>query len=108
MSFTKSLSSSVRTRPYIYSFTFNRAEINRFLSTNKILLEQKAVTSNHNPSPTLQQHRSPNSSPLKVWPFVAIFAIGSYLFTQIVKSRQGTAPANANRQLSAAPRAGTK
>ncbi|EON66698.1 hypothetical protein W97_05944 [Coniosporium apollinis CBS 100218] len=30
-----------------------------------------------------------STSPLRIWPFVAIFATGTFLFTRIVKQRQG-------------------
>jgi hypothetical protein len=34
----------------------------------------------------------PSQSPIRIWPLVLIFAGGTYLFTQLVKSRRGTAP----------------
>src|SRR5579871_5965761 len=34
----------------------------------------------------------PKQSPIRIWPLVLIFAGGTYLFTQLVKSRRGTAP----------------
>ncbi|KAF4309411.1 hypothetical protein GTA08_BOTSDO03072 [Botryosphaeria dothidea] len=39
--------------------------------------------------------RNPQYSPIRVWPFVLIFAGGTFLFTQVVKQRQGTgSPSN--------------
>ncbi|GME45189.1 hypothetical protein GTA08_BOTSDO03072 [Neofusicoccum parvum] len=36
--------------------------------------------------------RNPQYAPIRIWPFALIFVGGTFLFIQIVKQRQGTAP----------------
>ncbi|KAK3044615.1 hypothetical protein LTS18_000806 [Coniosporium uncinatum] len=75
------------------------------LTTTRRLLDQNT---DNNPKISTNYAKPPapkprgQSSPLRVWPFVLIFATGTVLFLQIVKQRQGLAPAptNAPSQLS--------
>ncbi|PSN65377.1 hypothetical protein BS50DRAFT_497802 [Corynespora cassiicola Philippines] len=44
--------------------------------------------------PPSHTNSSPSKSPLKVWPFVLIFATGSFLFKKIVDQRKGEYQSN--------------
>lgn len=51
---------------------------------------KQAVSSNYK-APPVPKPRG-QSSPLRVWPFILIFATGTYLYVQIVNQRKGSAP----------------
>ncbi|KAF2015858.1 hypothetical protein BU24DRAFT_462077 [Aaosphaeria arxii CBS 175.79] len=76
---------SVRLAP-VQSFSFAR-----HFSTSKTFasrLRQPGEPTGPN-EPARHTNSAPSKSPLKVWPFVFIFAAGSFLFKKIVDQRKG-------------------
>lgn len=60
---------------------FSRSRSRQFSSASRFFSDKQT------PRP-----RNPQYAPLRIWPFALIFAGGTFLFVQIVKQRQGTAP----------------
>lgn len=70
--------------------TFNRPLVRQFSTSRNFasrLRQPGEPTGPNEPPPHTSAPRS--KSPLKVWPFVLIFAAGSFMFKQIVDQRKG-------------------
>jgi hypothetical protein len=65
----------------------------RLVSTSARKLDALKNSKAASAAPSARRAKNPpGQSPIRIWPLVLIFAGGTYLFTQLVKSRRGTAP----------------
>ncbi|KAF1987717.1 hypothetical protein K402DRAFT_420078 [Aulographum hederae CBS 113979] len=92
-------SSPIRLQLTQYSTSSIRRQQQQQQGPSQQQTQNKIASLNRAPTP---RPRSPNSSPLKVWPFILIFVTGTGLFYGIIKQREGvaTVPKNAPTQLS--------
>jgi hypothetical protein len=74
------------------SFSLSRAWLDKNAKEAARTSLPPADTPSKPQPPPPRPRRQP--SPLKVWPFVAIFGLGTFAFTQIVKQREGSVDAS--------------